>query len=372
MINKIIIDNFKCFSKKTPFIFSNLNLFTGYNGRGKSSLMQSLLLLSQSIKKYNDIKILSLNGEYIDLDLYEDICNDINKNISIELFINNSINNLYLEYESDENNIRKGKLADLRIKDKDYLSSSGNIKDIKKKDLIRRFDAYPFDDIKSIFKDFYYISADRLGPTKFEEKSDINENNPVGKNGQFKLNLLNKDEQLKKKIEERLQYIMDCNDSLEINGNGNDYSVLSLRFNKQGKKVKSFNTGFGYTYILGILIQLEYVSQGTIFIENPEAHLHPLAQSRLMQVVCEKIAENSDLQIFIETHSEHIINAVRLSSISENNIKPENVSIYFFDNDYNNQHLEINSKGQILQWPKGFFDQQNNDLAKIIKLSLHK
>ena len=80
MINKLNIKNFKCFSEESTFEFSNLNVFTGYNGRGKSSLMQSLLLMSQSIKKYNDIKVFSLNGEYIDLDLYEDICNDIEKN----------------------------------------------------------------------------------------------------------------------------------------------------------------------------------------------------------------------------------------------------------------------------------------------------
>ena len=86
MINKLNIKNFKCFSEESTFEFSNLNVFTGYNGRGKSSLMQSLLLMSQSIKKYNDIKVFSLNGEYIDLDLYEDICNDIEKNISLEFF----------------------------------------------------------------------------------------------------------------------------------------------------------------------------------------------------------------------------------------------------------------------------------------------
>lgn len=372
MINKLNIKNFKCFSEESTFEFSNLNVFTGYNGRGKSSLMQSLLLMSQSIKKYNDIKVFSLNGEYIDLDLYEDICNDIEKNISLEFFSDDLKKQLYLEYEKDENNERKGKLANLRIDNKDYLSSSGDFKNSDKKDQIRRFDVYPLEDIKNIFNDFYYISADRLGPTKYEEKTDINENNPVGNIAQFKLNVLNKHPDIKNRIQDELRFIMDCNDQIEINGNENDNSVLSLRFNNNGKQIKSFNTGFGYTYILGILILLELNPNGTIFIENPEAHLHPLAQSRLMKIICGKICNTTKLQVFIETHSEHIINAVRLSCVSENGIRPENVSIYFFDNDFSNKHLEINNKGQILKWPVGFFDQQSKDLSEIIQLGMKK
>ena len=48
MINKIILKNFKCFKDETTFKTNKLNLLTGINGRGKSSLLQSILLITQS------------------------------------------------------------------------------------------------------------------------------------------------------------------------------------------------------------------------------------------------------------------------------------------------------------------------------------
>jgi AAA15 family ATPase/GTPase len=50
-----------------------LNIFTGYNGRGKSSVFQTLLLLGQSFIKNGDIEKLEVNGNFVRLDLFEDL-----------------------------------------------------------------------------------------------------------------------------------------------------------------------------------------------------------------------------------------------------------------------------------------------------------
>lgn len=52
MIKKISVKNFKCFERITVD-FKELNLFTGINGMGKSTLIQSILLLRQTYEKYN-------------------------------------------------------------------------------------------------------------------------------------------------------------------------------------------------------------------------------------------------------------------------------------------------------------------------------
>ncbi len=373
MITKLSLQNFKCFSDKQTFDFSSINLLTGYNGRGKSSVIQSLLMLSQSMRRNPEMKLLCVNGDFVDLDLFDDILNDSAKNISFQINTDDpSFNQIQLDYESDKNNERVGKLSDLIIKDKSLLSQTGSIKqsDLKGE---RQFDPIPVEDINRVFNNFYFISADRLGPTKYEEKTEIPSVNPIGTNGQFKLNLLKNNKSLKDEICENIQYIMDCEDTLDITGIENEYSVLGLRFvNKNNKKIKSFNTGYGYTYVLAILLLINYVSEGCIFIENPEAHLHPLAQSRLMELIGKKIS-NKKLQLFIETHSEHIVNSVRLQVVDKTVLLRNNdVSIYFFDKDSSIRKLDINEKGQIQKWPIGFFDQQTIDLQKMIKLGLKK
>lgn len=371
MITDLSIENFKCFNEKKDFKFSSLNLLTGYNGRGKSSVIQGLLLLAQSMKRDSEMKFLFLKGNFIDLDLFEDILCDESKPISFIVTSNNSnIQKLQLNYEKNPENERIGRLENILIDGKSLLTSTGSIKD-SKIDHTKQFDRIPVEEISSIFNNFYYISADRLGPTKYEEKTEIPKINPVGTNGQYLLNVLNKNPQLKTEICNNIQYIMDSNDELEIYGSQNDYSVLSLRFTNSKKKIKPFNTGFGYTYILSIILLINYVSEGCIFIENPEAHLHPLAQSRLMELISKKIISNKRLQIFIETHSEHIINSVRLQIAKKNiDINSNDVSIYFFDKNFEIKFLEINPKGQILKWPVGFFDQQTKDLQEILKIGL--
>ena len=66
MINKISIQNFKCFDEFS-LPMSNINILSGINGMGKSTVIQSLLLLRQSMIKNGELGGLKINGEYISL-----------------------------------------------------------------------------------------------------------------------------------------------------------------------------------------------------------------------------------------------------------------------------------------------------------------
>ena len=74
MIERIGFKNFKCLSGKF-FNLSKLNIFTGYNGRGKSSVMQALLMLSQSVRKndMNSIAHLHVNGDFVKLGDFDEL-----------------------------------------------------------------------------------------------------------------------------------------------------------------------------------------------------------------------------------------------------------------------------------------------------------
>ena len=113
------------------------------------------------------------------------------------------------------------------------------------------------------------------------------------------------------------------------------------------------------------------MKDGCLFIENPEAHLHPQAQARFMELVINSIVNNK-LQVFIETHSEHILNASRLRVVKQKDISKDDIIIYFFDNDYKVSKLIMDDNAQIENWPNGFFDQLEKDLAEILRLGLLK
>ena len=76
MITTFTTSGFKCFTQPTTFHFARFNLLTGYNGRGKSSVLQALLLLSQSIKKYGHVETLSPSGCFLKLGSFGDILSD--------------------------------------------------------------------------------------------------------------------------------------------------------------------------------------------------------------------------------------------------------------------------------------------------------
>ena len=75
MIDTLTITNFKCFSKSHSFNLKRMNVFAGYNGRGKSSVFQTILLLAQSLVHNGHVEELDVNGEFVSLDLFEDLVN---------------------------------------------------------------------------------------------------------------------------------------------------------------------------------------------------------------------------------------------------------------------------------------------------------
>jgi predicted ATPase len=123
------------------------------------------------------------------------------------------------------------------------------------------------------------------------------------------------------------------------------------------------NIGFGYSYILPIIISGLIANTGEILIvENPEAHLHPRAQSRLARFLS-KVA-NTGVQVFIESHSEHILNAIRVSVKKEEIAAADTKVFYFMDDEI--VEPVIDSDGRIEDWRDGFFDEWDINLMELM------
>jgi|WetSurMetagenome_2_1015567.scaffolds.fasta_scaffold08563_5 predicted ATPase len=385
MINKLGLCGFKCFKDPQEFKLSKLNLFTGFNGRGKSTVFQSLLMLAQSLYSNGTIEKLKINGQFVRLGLFDDIVSFKNTEKKVSFNIDSDIDDIKtLELGYKELDDRNGAICNLVANGVDFFTTKAEINtELKAINFQRSLANYPQGAIEILLSNFYYISADRLGPTMDEIKDDVLKDNPVGTRGEHRLITLssqvktngirfnnkekNDDKSLIKEVNKWLDYIMD-GAKIEIKGKEKDWSVLQLILNK----VKAVNTGFGLSYILAIIVTALIAPKGScVFIENPEAHLHPRAQARLTELLC-KMAELG-IQVFIETHSEHIVNGARLAALkNEIDIKPKDISIHFFDEDYSVKPLEIEDNGQISNWPEGFFDQQEKDLSEILKNGLLK
>ena len=122
------------------------------------------------------------------------------------------------------------------------------------------------------------------------------------------------------------------------------------------------------SYIAEIIIAALACKEGDVLIiENPEIHLHPSGQLEFMRFM--SFLADKGVQIIIETHSDHIYNAVR-RCICEDYISWNNVGIYFFEKKDNGVgipiYIEVDADGKVNQQRDGFFDQIKKDLDAIL------
>ena len=148
-----------------------------------------------------------------------------------------------------------------------------------------------------------------------------------------------------------------------------DYN-FTLGFGKT-RAYKSKNVGFGITYVLPVLLSLLTAEKGKIIvIENPESHIHPQGQAKLVKLIA--LATSTGAQIFIETHSDHILNGIRVE-VKEKNIAKGDVNVLYFDKETTDSEqyskvtpMRVDENGELSDYPKGFLDEWSNQLLKLL------
>lgn len=378
-MKKIVIKNFKCFEEQ-EVNFKNLTILAGANGSGKSTVIQVLLLFLQSSKKHNFGELL-LNGYYIEAGtagniLYENAKEDY---ISFELFFDNGKNLLYKYNIKDR---------DSRILELEYKKNIDSEDEV----LVKKASSEIVKRTTVLLEDFLqldFISADRYGP-KLVYKTN-NEDDSIGKYGEFvpyiidqyKLDILenkkvyfNSDianSSLITEINNWLGYILDgVRIDTEVINNVN---ISMLKMTNYPQTILDYKSPthmpYGASYVLPIILGCLLHSESgykKVIIENPEAHLHPSAQSKLGKFLA-KMAY-AGVQIIIETHSDHIINGIRIAiknkEISNNDVifnsfsKGEELGENFVE------EISIDENGRLNKWPEGFFDQYEKDMMELI------
>lgn len=215
----------------------------------------------------------------------------------------------------------------------------------------------------------HYISADRLGPQDFYFKSTLPKFPNVGLRGELTGNLLyRKKDQLvndklclgedaKTLIIQTQEWLNKIFDGAKVEISGTQTNILELMFNASLSKdrFRPANIGFGYHCILPIIVSGLIAQEGEILIvENPEAHLHPKAQSELAKFLAK--VSSCGVQVLIESHSDHILNGLRIAVLDEI-LSHEDLSILYFSQKIGESVVQIpvHSDGKIEEWPEGFF-----------------
>ena len=371
MIKRVSINNFKCFLKETVSL-SQLTVLAGINGVGKSTVIQAIILLQQALEavKFNRKKLL-LNNKYINLVNSKKITSYLTDKDNIDFEIIKS------KEQEKENKIFVKLQAD-QYQPNNYISLITH----SALDIITGYIKMPF----------YYLMAERLGPRDFQAYA-TNEND-VGTRGEFTGYVINRNDRfkvnpkraikkgkqdsylLKPQIENWMDMIIPgIKLNTEINEKSNIVSLEYGHLKFETDFLQPSNIGFGVTYVLPIIVAALIAPEGSILIvENPEAHLHPSGQSRIGSFLA--TVANTGVQIILETHSEHVINGIRLAVLKEN-INYKDILFNFFKQDPKLSvpvlsPIKLNADAELMEWPADFFDQEEQDLALMFHLRKDK
>lgn len=356
MLNRVQIKNFKCLQNHEIGL-KPLTILAGANGSGKSSLIQAILVFQSCYK--------TVTGTGVEKVFHQNI------GAVSQLISQNFLDTQEAVIIADIEQYSAGIILTLDGNKKQRLIASGNIKDI------------PHD----LFPAFQYLNAERMGPrlhTGIGESDTLIR--PDGGNAAYlvdyadqegfkiSIDLMREDEPIKfsYQVEKYLSAIMgDIKLYYEA-----DYDSAAIKTTLQTsaaeRPVTPPLTGFGYSYALpivvaGLLCSCTCFPNMALIVENPEAHLHPSAQSNMGKFLA--LLAGCGVQVIVETHSEHIIDGARLQLAHEE--KTDCMRVHFFTYDEQGtsvKQIDVNQRGELTSWPKGFFDQKQKDLRELLSM----
>jgi len=253
------------------------------------------------------------------------------------------------------------------------------------------------DDRQPFTSGFRFVAADRLGPTAANDTSyySVRELRQIGKRGEHAVHYIAEYQNYPIAIPalrhaslplERTDLLSNTRAWLQnispgisfnvtgfpgINKAAVDYEYDVGRSSTFSNRIRPMNIGFGVTYVLPIIVSALASAPGDMLVvENPEAHVHPSGQVHLAMLLA--LAANSGVQVLIESHSDHILNGMRLA-VKRGMIPFEDVSMFSFNRAVGDPSHSVSivmpkmdRHGKIDGWPQGFFDEAERALLELL------
>jgi len=376
MIKYLRIRNFKSL-KSIHLKPANLNLCFGMNGMGKSTLLQALLLLRQSQQKgvLETKGLLLQGGDLISIGTGKDAFYQFAGREELLQFEIHTTSKLKYNWS-----FLFDAASDILPKAPETESDSGQHASLDKFSLFNH--------------NFSYLSAERLSPQKVYPKSEyeVSRNRSIGPRGEYAVHYLSQFgmsekiefENLKHKnaksdtlLHQTIGWLSDISPGARLmieDIKGADLLKLGFQFETKSGYTNEYspiNVGFGILYVLPVILALLMAKPGDmVLVENPESHLHPKGQSTIGRLLAAAAANG--VQIFCESHSDHIINGVRVA-VKEGIIQQNQLAVYYFSRDLHAEEhkteiteILVDRHGELNHYPEGLLDEWNNLLVKLI------
>lgn len=367
MVDSIRLVNFKCYADmRIPL--APLTVFSGMNAAGKSTVLQALNFLRQISDKKLDLSQarVPIEGDLISFGTVDDFVNSYaprNENTLIEIEV------------SGDRAVDNGRLVLSRLPGED-AESRGK--------LMVRDGSLPREEL--LFgSEYSYLGADRISSCErfsYNDSEALGRLNLLGCRGEFSPWYLGTRMGMELPIREfkapnsradqlgliqQVGFWMSClGKDLQVRAETYDtLKAVDLRFAFVGRTgpgpwYQPRNVGFGLTHSLPIFVSLLSRLKGSlVLIENPESHLHPKAQVFMGEFVARAVG--AGLQVILETHSDHVLNGIRLA-VKQGLVSAEKVALNFLASAGEECNVELAKpklfpSGAIDVWPKGFFDE---------------
>lgn len=369
MISTIHIEGFKCFDEFTLHL-SQLTLLTGYNGAGKSSSIQPLLLLSQALREPPLGTVLPLNGPLVRLGSAGDVTSTSSGGtVRIGASTSEGESAIWV-FEHD----RALGRHELRLQHTHFSFELGDAPRWRAEAL--------HSELLERMREVIFLGAVR---NPFGEAQPFPDDpsaivGDVGIDGRFAAYwfVRQADEEVSEarrhpedaRVTVRAQvgaWLAELFPGASVNAEeieGLALAKTSFRLDRSSDWRRPANVGYGLSYAFPILVALLCAKPGQVFIvDSPEAHLHPRAQSVMGRILAR--FASAGIQIIVESHSDHLLSGLRLA-VREKLLSVEAVAVHFFSGSGmpgdQRTRIAIGEDGGVMDWPSGFFDQAINDL----------
>lgn len=347
---------YKCLKNHT-FNIPSLTVLTGANAAGKSSVLQSLLLM----RRTTEIGNLIGNSK---VDLHDPLyafdfgTSDDIVNINMDGICWN-LSGLEISFQSPK---ETSSIINMQTSVGEYGAEFASA-------------------------DFLYLDAERMGPRSEVMKYGISDCD-CGCHGERTASVINqcslsvvekgrhfdlqKNGNFQIQLDDWLNYIFPGVIVRSVPIGSSSYKIIIRGNLTQGRDVMATNIGFGISYALPIIVEGLLINKGGwLLVENPEAHLHAKAQSNMGYFL--GVVASSGVRVVVETHSEHIVNGIRRAVAGDIPLQSNDVAIYFMDkdetNNVRNRKIIIEPDGNLSDYPVDFFDQVRQDLMEIIQIN---
>ena len=370
MLGRLDLRFFKCFELlRLPL--APLTLLTGPNSSGKSSVLQALVLLHQTMREHERSTRLALNGSGVQLGTVVDVVDEVHGRNGFEIGLTAEDASCHWVFDGD----RREMSIRVRRVSVDGRASEvpGTLRCLLPPDADGSVVA-----LAAGLRGLTYITAERVGSQEAyppEDPYDV----VLGSKGEHAVSVLHwgRDEPvlstlalpgvpptLLRQVQARMRTLLpECGVDLQQVPQTN-VVTLGLRTSDETGFHRPIQTGFGLTQILPIAVAALSANAGSLLlIENPEVHLHPAGQASMGEFLAD--VARTGVQVIVETHSDHVLNGIR-RAVKTGRLAPEQALIHFFrprsDDGAQVQSPALDAAGNIDVWPEGFFDQFDKDM----------